>query len=139
MDESSKKVLELAGIYFDNISQIDGQFIPREQFLSDNKYEEIKKLIPELKTKHSSSFMTSLQQNAEKAQRWPLLNIVRQILSKYNYKMTPIRKSDGYTLDGIKKYKRFFQIERKKGKSDETNEETKQEHVEETLSEDVLV
>jgi len=139
MDESSKKVLELAGIYFDNISQIDGQFIPREQFLSDNKYEEIKKLIPELKTKHSSSFMTCLQQNAEKAQRWPLLNIVRQILSKYNYKMTPIRKSDGYTLDGIKKYKRFFQIERKKEKSDETNEETKQEHVEETLSEDVLV
>jgi hypothetical protein len=139
MDESSKKVLELSGIYFDNISQIDGQFIPREQFLSDNKYEEIKKLIPELKTKHSSSFMTSLQQNAEKAQRWPLLNIVRQILSKYNYKMTPIRKSDGYTLDGIKKYKRFFQIERKKEKSDETNEETKQEQVEETLSEDVLV
>jgi signal recognition particle subunit SEC65 len=137
MDESSKKVLELAGIYFDNISQIEGQFIPREQFLSDNKYEEIKKLIPELKTKYSSSFMTSLQQNAEKAQRWPLLNIVRQILSKYNYKMRPIRKSDGYTLDGIKKYKRFFQIERKT--VIESNEETKQEHVEEKLSEDVLV
>lgn len=139
MDESSKKVLELAGIYFDNISQIDGQFIPREQFLSDNKYEEIKKLIPELRTKHSSSFMTSLQQNAEKAQRWPLLNIVRQILSKYNYKMTPIRKSDGYTLDGIKKYKRFFQIERKKEKENEKSHETKQEQVEDTLTEDILV
>jgi hypothetical protein len=24
--------------------------------------------------------------------------------------MTPIRKSDGYTPEGIKKYKRFFQI-----------------------------
>lgn len=141
MDEYSKKVLELAGIYFDNISQIEGQFIPREQFLSDNKYEEIKKLIPELKTKHSSSFMTSLQQNAEKAQRWPLLNIVRQILSKYNYKMTPIRKSDGYTLDGIKKYKRFFQIERKKEKENENekSDETKKEQVEDTLTEDVLV
>ena len=137
MDESSKKVLELSGIYFDNISQIEGQFIPREQFLSDNKYEEIKKLIPELKTKHSSSFMTSLQQNAEKAQRWPLLNIVRQILSKYNYKMTPIRKSDGYTLDGIKKYKRFFQIERKKEK--ENSDETKQEQVEDALTENILV
>ena len=51
--------------------------------------------------------------------------------------MTPIRKSDGYTLDGIKKYKRFFQIERKT--VIESNEETKQEHVEEKLSEDVLV
>jgi hypothetical protein len=57
--------------------------------------------------------MTSLQQNAEKNQKWPLINIVRQILNKYNYKMIPIRKCDGYTLDGIKKYKRFFQIEKK--------------------------
>ena len=139
MDDSSKKVLELAGIYFDNISQIEGQIIPREQFLSDNKYEEIKKLIPELRTKHSSSFMTSLQQNAEKAQRWPLLNIVRQILSKYNYKMTPIRKSDGYTLDGIKKYKRFFQIERKKENENEKSDEQKHEQIQEKLSENILV
>ena len=26
--------------------------------------------------------------------------------------MEPIRKSDGYTLEGIKKYKRFFQIKK---------------------------
>jgi hypothetical protein len=56
--------------------------------------------------------MTSLQKNAETIQKWPLLNIVRQILQNYNYKMIPIRKCDGYTLDGIKKFKRFFQITR---------------------------
>ena len=72
--------------------------------------------------------MTSLQQNADKVQRWPLLNIVRQILSRYNFKMVPIRKSDGYTLDGVKKYKRFFQLERKgsfvkKVDTEENNEE----------------
>ena len=27
--------------------------------------------------------------------------------------MEPIRKSDGYTLEGVKKYKRFFQIKKK--------------------------
>jgi hypothetical protein len=27
--------------------------------------------------------------------------------------MEPIRKSDGYTLDGIKKYKRYFLIKKK--------------------------
>jgi hypothetical protein len=27
--------------------------------------------------------------------------------------MTPIRKADGYTLEGIKKYKRYFQISKK--------------------------
>lgn len=113
MDEYSKKVLFLSGVCFNDLDNIDGQMISRDLLISYLKYEEVKKLIPDLKTKHSSSFMTSLQQNAEKNQKWPLINIVRQILNKYNYKMIPIRKSDGYTLDGIKKYKRFFQIEKK--------------------------
>jgi len=88
-------------------------FIPREQLLSEAKYGEIKKIIPELKKNFSSSFMTSLQKNACKSQKWPLLNLIRQILSIYNYQMEPIRKSDGYTLEGVKKYKRFFQIKKK--------------------------
>jgi hypothetical protein len=57
--------------------------------------------------------MTSLQRNADKSQKWPLLNLVRQILSTHNYKMEPIRKSDGYTLEGVKKYKRYFLIKKK--------------------------
>ena len=81
--------------------------------LSDNKYDEIKKLIPDLKKNYSSSLMTSLQKTAEKSQKWPLLNLVRQVLNTYNYKMEPVRKADGYTLDGIKKYKRFFLIKKK--------------------------
>jgi hypothetical protein len=61
--------------------------------------------------------MTSLQKNANVCQRWPLLNLIRQILNTFGFKMDPIRKSDGYTLDGIKKYKRFFQIVKKKKKN----------------------
>ena len=113
MDEDSKKILNIIGINFDSFSELENFLIPRETLLSDLKYEEIKKLIPELKKKFSSSFMTSLQKNAEKEQKWPLLNLVRQILNVYNYKMDPIRKSDGYTLEGVKKYKRFFQIIKK--------------------------
>ena len=77
------------------------------------RYEEVKKLLPELKKIYSSSLMTSLQRNADKSQKWPLLNLVRQILSTHNYKMEPIRKSDGYTLEGVKKYKRYFLINKK--------------------------
>ena len=110
MDEYSKKIFESSGIVFENISDLDGQLIPREQLLSDFKYDEIKKLIPELKKVHSSSFMTGLQRNAGKNQKWPLLNLIRQILNSYKFDMEPIRKSDGYTLEGVKKYKRFFQI-----------------------------
>jgi hypothetical protein len=112
MDEDSKKILNTIGINFESIDNLDNFFIPREQLLSELKYEEIKILIPELKKKFSSSFMTSLQKNAKQEQKWPLLNLIRQILSAYKYQMEPIRKSDGYTLEGVKKYKRFFQIKK---------------------------
>lgn len=52
--------------------------------------------------------MTCLQKTANINQKWPLLNLIRQILHKNGYEMVPIRKCDGYTLDKIKKYKRFF-------------------------------
>jgi hypothetical protein len=110
MDEDSKLILKLSGFEIDELNDIDGLITPRDTLLSDMKYDEIKKLIPNLKRHYSSSLMTSLQKNADKNQRWPLLNLVRQILHVYNYKMEPIRKADGYTLEGVKKYKRYFQI-----------------------------
>jgi len=113
MDNESKLIFKSIGIEFDTLLELNGLFIPREMLLSDNKYDEIKKLIPDLKKNYSSSLMTSLQKTAEKSQKWPLLNLVRQILNTYNFKMEPVRKADGYTLDGIKKYKRFFLIKKK--------------------------
>lgn len=112
MDEESKLVLSGVGIEFNDINEINGLTILREQLLSDSKYEEIKKLLPDLKKGYSSSCMTSLQKNADKIQKWPLLNLVRQILHIHGFKMEPIRKSDGYTLEGVKKYKRYFLIKK---------------------------
>lgn len=120
MDNETKIILKNVGLVFETLNELNCALIPREQLLSDDKYDEIKKLIPDLKKKYSSSLMTSLQKTAEKTQRWPLLNLVRQILNNYNYKMVPIRKADGYTLDGIKKYKRFFLI-REKNNNDKNN------------------
>jgi hypothetical protein len=113
MDEVSKKILMTVGIKFNTEIDLDNHLIPREQLLNDSKYAEIQILIPELKQKFSASFMTSLQKNAQNNQKWPLLNLVRQILHAYGFKMIPIRKSDGYTFEGIKKFKRFFQINKK--------------------------
>jgi hypothetical protein len=112
MDEVSKLILKKVGLEFNNENNLNEQTISREQLLCDNKYEEIKILIPDLRKVLSSSFMTGLQNNAEGLQKWPLLNLTRQILSAYRYQMVPVRKSDGYTKDGVKKYKRFFQIEK---------------------------
>ena len=113
MNEESKTILKMIGIEFNEIEELNGLTIWREQLLSDTKYEEVKQFLPELKKTYSSSFMTSLQKNADKSQKWPLLNLVRQILNVYDFKMDPIRKSDGYTLEGVKKYKRYFLIKKK--------------------------
>ena len=121
MDDDSKLILKLSGFEIDELNDIDGLITPRDTLLSDIKYDEIKKLIPNLKRHYSSSLMTSLQKNADKTQRWPLLNLVRQILHVYNYRMEPIRKADGYTLAGVKKYKRYFQIYQKSSATNDEN------------------
>jgi hypothetical protein len=113
IDSECRIILNIAGIYFNDVTNLEGIFFPREQLLSDTKYDQVKKYIPNLKKKFSSSFMTSLQKKAEINQKWPLINLVRQILSVYKFILTPIRKCDGYTLEGVKKYKRFFKIVRK--------------------------
>jgi hypothetical protein len=113
MDEETKNILKLIGVEFNSSNDIQEQLMPREVLLSDTKYDLVKIHIPELKKNYSSSFMTSLQKNADKSQKWPLLNLTRQLLNIYGYKMEPIRKADGYTLEGVKKYKRFFHIFKK--------------------------
>ena len=113
MDEEIKSLFNLIGLGIDNFEQLNGIIILRETLLSNDKYDIVKKLIPDLKKNYSSSFMTSLQKNAEKSQKWPLINLIRQILHVYGFEMNPIRKSHGYTLEGVKKFRRFFLITNK--------------------------
>jgi hypothetical protein len=109
MDEISEKILHSIFDY----DKLEGQLIPREIFLDKSKYEKVKEEIPEMKKLFSSSSLTSLHSNATD-QRWPLLNLARQILNVYGYHLKPIRRSDGYTKEGVKKFKRFFLIDKSK-------------------------
>ncbi len=93
-----------------DLKSLVGIIIPREQLLNISLYEKIKCEIPKLKTILHSSVYTAVQKNAETNQRWPLLNLVRQLLRRYQYDLKPKRICDGYTKDGQKKYKRFFEI-----------------------------
>lgn len=114
VDKNKKMInfLNKASIVCNNINDLNGMLIPREVFISEEKYKIIKEDIPELKKIFSSSYLTSLQETAKDKQRWPLLNLIRQLLRSCNYKLTPKRISDGYTLDGKKKYKRMFIVEK---------------------------
>ena len=106
--------LNKSGVVCDSIEHLDGYQIPREILLDKTKYIAIKNFIPELKHCFSSSYMTSLQAPAEDNQRWPLLNIVRQVLRSSCYRLQPRRISAGYGPSGKKKYRRIFEIQKLK-------------------------
>ncbi len=103
-------------IHFDSFDDLDGLLVFRDTFLDDTKYNIIINNPDFYKLKdilHSSS-NTSLHQTAKIKQKFPLLNLVRQILRSIHFKMTPIRKSDGYDNNGKKLFKRYFLIEKMK-------------------------
>ena len=112
--------LNRCGIVITDINQLNGMLIPREVLLSMNTYEKIKPEIEKIRKIFSSSSLTCLHQKAVEHQKWPLLNLVRQILRACQYQMDPVRKSDGYAKDGKKKYKRFFQIKKLKDTKEKT-------------------
>ena len=114
MDEDIKAFLNKCNIKYNHATQLNGLLIPRDILLSEEIYNNIKEDIEKIKIHFSSSSMTSLQQTAELSQKWPLLNLVRQILKAYNYRMVPIRKSCGYDRHKKKIFKRFFKIEQLK-------------------------
>lgn len=105
------RFLQRCGIVCPDYSHISSLIIPRAILLHNNKYEDVIEYIPAFKKMFSSSYLTSLQNTAGEKQRWPLLNIVRQILKEYNFKLTPKRLSNGYTKDKKKLYRRVFIIE----------------------------
>mgnify|MGYP001216370363 CR=1 FL=1 len=110
------KILRLSGFVLENIEMLNGISIPRELLISEEKYKSVSEYLEKLKKlkSYSSSTLTSLHSDAFIKQKWPLLNLIRQILKVENYRMKPYRKTDGKDKDGKKKYIRFFLIEKMK-------------------------
>lgn len=123
MHETVVEILNIVGIDFQKLNDNSDQLIIyRDTLIDPEKYKVAKEKIDDLKKFFSSSFLTSLQENAHKKQKWPLLNLVRQLLKTNMYEMKPIRKSDGYTKDGKKKYIRFFLIQKVNSNTTEVSE-----------------
>jgi hypothetical protein len=107
-------ILNACNITCNSFKELDGLVIPRTLCLNDDKYKQIRLELPNLKKHFSSSYLTALQSTATSKQKFPLLNLIRQLLRSCNYKLTPKRITDGYTLSGEKKYIRMFIIEKMK-------------------------
>ena len=90
--------------------QLEGYIIERNLLVNNSLYKKLYEEIPKIKNILSSSKYNSVHSVAEEKQKWPLINLLRQLLKQYNFTLTPKRISDGYDKDGKKKYKRLFLI-----------------------------
>ena len=86
----------------------EGLLIERDTLVSKEKYEALKPHIVELKKIFSSKCMTSMHSCAEYNQRWPCLNLVRQVLKRMGYDITPERRCAGRDEGGKKIFERYF-------------------------------
>jgi len=116
MDSKKDKILidffNKIGVVCEKIEEIEGTQIERNMLLNDERYKKAREHIPELRTIFSTTTLTSLQNPAEQNQKWPLINLTRQILKSCNYNLYPKRICDGYSKDGKKLYKRLYIIEK---------------------------
>ena len=105
------KLLHMCNIAVEDNKIVLPQVIERATLTDRELYLNVISHIPSLKLQYSSTNMSSLQETAGDKQKWPLLNLVRQTLRRYNVLMTPVRMSDGYDSNGKKLFRRMFRIE----------------------------
>jgi hypothetical protein len=102
--------LNSCGINIIDLNSIENHIFERNILLNQDTYNKVRENIYTIKKFFSSSYLNSLHKNAHDNQKWPLINLVRQIFNSIGFKLIPIRKANGYTKEKKKIYKRFFKI-----------------------------
>ena len=111
LDDLIIKMLSDIDIKVDNLDNLNNLIIERDHFINNCFYPVLKTYIPLLKDYLKSSSLTGLHSNSEKKQRYPSINIVRQVLKCRGYKLVPMIVSQGYDKStGRKKTKRYYKI-----------------------------
>ena len=118
--ENKKKQIELLLRMFkllnydiEDVSELTNVTIQRDILLHKNTKQKFLDLIPEFKLVYKSSYLNCLHDNSIYKQKFPAINIMRQVL-KCNYlSLTPKIVSNGYEkVTGKKKVSRIFTIEK---------------------------
>ena len=107
------RMFQLIDISSSTLEDLDGVVINRDILLEDSLYQKLNKFIPQIKDFLKSSYLTSLHKNSVKKQKFPSINLFRQVLRFNNLKMSPFVISQGYEkATGKKITKRFFRIDK---------------------------
>ena len=100
------------GLIAADSADLDGLVIERNLLIEPQRYEMARAYLPNLRSAFSSSYLTSLQNKASTDQKWPLINLVRQVLKHCGFKLHPKRVCNGYSNAGKKSFRRVFIIQK---------------------------
>tara|TARA_Y100000389_G_scaffold196191_1_gene228720 strand:+ start:49 stop:393 length:345 start_codon:yes stop_codon:yes gene_type:complete len=112
MESTVIRFLNKCEINVENIDDLTSFTINRDLLTDNKKYENMKDEIIELKKVFSAGSITALQKTAKNKQKWPLLNLVRQILKIYKFKVTNKRLANGYSKGGTKLFKNIMEFKK---------------------------
>ena len=110
--ELAVQLLVAVGINASSFEGLHGMQLDRDVLIRPDAYTSAAVMIPQLRQRFSSTHLTCLQGHAPGQQRWPLLNLVRQVLRACGIDMMSKRVSAGYCPGRIKQYRRIFELRR---------------------------
>ena len=108
--EIIKKLFKIINIEINTISDLNLLEIDRDLLLKEIINNELTKLIDACKNIYKTSKLTALHSNRLSKQKFPAINLLRQILKCHKYKMTPKITSLGYHKNGKKIIKHSYII-----------------------------
>ena len=103
-------IFKIIDININDINELNNLEIDRNKLLNENIKIEFLSLVKDLKKYYSSSKLTCLHKNNIYKQKWPQINLLRQILKCNNYKLLPKTYNLGYNNNGKKILKRTYYI-----------------------------
>jgi hypothetical protein len=107
------EIFRLLNFHVDSLEDLTNLTFPREILLQKKNQQNLMSLIPEMKLAFNSSYLTCLHDNSIYKQKYPGINLVRQVLKCHHMSLTPKIISNGYEkATGKKKVSRIFKIEK---------------------------
>ena len=114
MDEKKKSIIKLfsiLGFKIESLEALENITLNHKELQSTQLINEFYKLIPELRKIYDSHYLTCLHKNSLEKQKFPVINMLRQILKSNNYKLKPKIVIHGYNpITKAKIIERFFTI-----------------------------
>ena len=92
MENNEKVILDFlkeCGIIYKIEETLEELYIKRDKLINIEEYENLDNSIIKLKDTFSTSSITSLHDSAKQRQKWPLLNLIRQLLKINGFILKP--------------------------------------------------